>query len=257
MSIFHDIIAQFGTLALIGALAVMFLGGFTKGVVGFALPMISVSGIGSIMSADMAILALLLPGLVTNVWQAFRAGVISARGFVRDYWLIFAIMPVVLAISAQVFTMMSEELLFLVLGVIVVSFALLELSGFRGAIAGQSSRWEVIAAVLSGISGGLSGVWGPPIMVYLLARNILKSEFVQVMGLVFLVGAIVLNLSHLNSGLLSAHSAPFSTLMIVPALAGMWLGYRVQDRLDQQKFRRATLFVLLLAGLNLLRRGLF
>jgi len=44
--------------------------------------------------------------------------------------------------------------------------------------------------------------------------------------------------------------------MLVPALAGMWLGYRVQDRLDQKKFRKATLFVLLLAGLNLVRRGM-
>jgi hypothetical protein len=35
----------------------------------------------------------------------------------------------------------------------------------------------------------------------------------------------------------------------------MLVGYRVQDRLDQDLFRKATLWVLVLAGLNLLRRA--
>jgi uncharacterized membrane protein YfcA len=44
--------------------------------------------------------------------------------------------------------------------------------------------------------------------------------------------------------------------MIIPVLIGQTLGNRVQDRLDQQKFKRLTLFVLIIAGLNLVRRGL-
>jgi len=49
---------------------------------------------------------------------------------------------------------------------------------------------------------------------------------------------------------------PFSLALSVPALLGMALGFAVQDRIDQALFRRATLIVLLLAGLNLLRRAL-
>jgi hypothetical protein len=36
----------------------------------------------------------------------------------------------------------------------------------------------------------------------------------------------------------------------------MFAGYRVQDRLDQALFRKLTLAVLVLAGVNLLRRAL-
>jgi len=257
MGIFETISAEFGSFALTIALVVMFFGGFTKGVVGFALPMISVSGIGSVMTAEMAILALLLPGLVTNVWQALRGGVVSARQILRKYARMFVIMPITLAIAVQIFTLMSDELLFVVLGTFVISFALLELSGFKGKLDGPSPKAELAAALSSGFAGGLSGVWGPPIMVYLMAKNTLKVEFVQTMGLVFLIGAVVLNLSHVQSGLLTWDTARFSGLMILPALAGMWIGTKVQDRLDQHKFRRMTLFVLLFAGLNLLRRGFF
>jgi hypothetical protein len=35
----------------------------------------------------------------------------------------------------------------------------------------------------------------------------------------------------------------------------MALGYRLGDRLDQERFRKATLAVLVLAGLNLVRRA--
>ena len=255
MAFFETLALEFGLLALLGAYVVMFLGGFIKGVVGFALPMISVSGIGSLMSVEIAILALLLPSLMTNVWQALRSGFLSARGSLAKYWRIFLILPVVLAGSVQVFTLLSDAILFLVLGVIIIGFAIFELSGFRGELSQDSPKLEVASAMAGGVSGGLSGIWGPPVMVYLLSRNIPKREFVQTMGLVFLFGAIVLNLSHLGSGLLTASSAPFSASLVIPALLGMWAGQTVQDRLDQEKFRRITLFVLLLAGLNLLRRG--
>jgi uncharacterized protein len=44
--------------------------------------------------------------------------------------------------------------------------------------------------------------------------------------------------------------------MILPALAGMWLGSQIMDRIDQASFKKATLFILLIAGANLVRRGL-
>ena len=61
---------------------------------------------------------------------------------------------------------------------------------------------------------------------------------------------------HLRSGVLNAQTEWFSALLIAPALAGMAVGFRIQDRIDQETFRKATLAVLLVAGLNLVRRGL-
>ena len=53
-----------------------------------------------------------------------------------------------------------------------------------------------------------------------------------------------------------AETLPFSALLVVPAVLGTWAGGRLHDRIDQATFRKATLAVLLIAGLNLLRRGL-
>jgi uncharacterized membrane protein YfcA len=53
-----------------------------------------------------------------------------------------------------------------------------------------------------------------------------------------------------------AETLPFSILLVVPAVLGMWIGGRLHDRIDQRLFKQATLIVLLVAGLNLVRRGL-
>jgi len=63
-------------------------------------------------------------------------------------------------------------------------------------------------------------------------------------------------LAHIRTGIVSVETVPLSTTMLIPAFIGLWFGFQVQDRLDQEKFRRATLFVLVVAGLNLIRRGI-
>jgi hypothetical protein len=40
-------------------------------------------------------------------------------------------------------------------------------------------------------------------------------------------------------------------------LAGLRAGYAVQDRLDQQRFRRWTQALLVLTGLNMIRTAVF
>jgi len=77
-----------------------------------------------------------------------------------------------------------------------------------------------------------------------------------VQGVVFLIGAVILFISHLGSGVLNAQTVPLSAAMVVPAGLGMWLGFKVQDKLDPVAFRKATLVILTLAGANLIRKGL-
>jgi hypothetical protein len=91
--------------------------------------------------------------------------------------------------------------------------------------------------------------------MYLLAADTPKVEMVRVQSLSFLFGAIVLLGAHLRSGVLNEVTLPLSTWLVLPTAAAMFLGYGVQDRLDQALFRRITLFVLIVSGLNLVRRA--
>jgi uncharacterized membrane protein YfcA len=232
-------------------------GGFVKGAVGFALPMIMISALGSILTAEQALAGLILPTLAANGFQALRNGLGAAALSVRRHWRFVVIVMAVIGLSAQLVPVLPGRVLFLMLGLPVTLFALLQLAGLRLRVT-QRSRpvAEVAMALAAGFIGGLSGVWGPPTVIYLTALDTPKVEQIRVQGIVFGFGAIVLTLAHMRSGVLTADTAPLSALLLVPVLAGLVLGVRMQDRLDQVRFRRLTLVVLALAGLNLVRRGL-
>jgi hypothetical protein len=102
----------------------------------------------------------------------------------------------------------------------------------------------------------MSGIWGPPTVAYLTALNTPKDVQMRVQGVIYGLGAGALVIAHLGSGILRAETAPFSAILILPALLGMWVGLRLQARIDQARFRKLTLMVLLIAGLNLLRKAL-
>lgn len=237
--------------------AVTLFAGFVKGAVGFALPMIMISGLGSFLPPEVALAALILPTVVANVWQALRNGIGAALTSVWRFRLYMLIVLIFIAGSAQLVGILPSWSLYLILGVPVTFFALAQLFGWCLYLkAGHRRRAEVIIGAFAGFMGGMSGVWGPLTVVYLTAIDTPKAEQMRVQGVVYGAGALMLLAAHLKSGVLNAETVPLSALMLAPAIIGMGIGIRVHDRLDQERFRKATLAVLIVAGLNLIRRGL-
>ena len=248
---------ELGLEIWIVALAVAAVAGLVKGVVGFAMPMVLISGLATVMPPDLALGMLILPTAVTNLWQASRGGIDGARRAMRTHWLYLAIVFLFIAGSAQLIYVLPEPALFLILGVPVTFFATMQLLGWQIRFpASARRRVEVAIGAFAGFLGGLTGVLGPPTVMYLTALNTEKREQVQVQGIVFGLGAVVLFFSHLKSGVVNGPSMAGSAVLLVPALLAMAIGFRIQDSMDQALFRRATLAVLVIAGLNLVRRGL-
>ncbi|NOX74959.1 MAG: sulfite exporter TauE/SafE family protein [Alphaproteobacteria bacterium] len=251
------ILADLGTTMIVASLLVVLGAGFVKGAVGFAMPMILISGIGSFMSAEMAVAALILPTVTTNLLQAMRHGLGHAWASFRKFWRFNLVMFVTILGSAQLVTRLPQAVLFGLLGTMIVIFAILQLAGWQPSIRKGFERvTEIGIALIAGFFGGLTGVWGPPTILYLTALDLPKAESVRVQGVTYLMGSLLLVGAHLKSGVLNAETIPYSALMIVPALIGQLIGLRLHDRMDQALFRRLTLFVLVIAGVNLLRRAL-
>jgi uncharacterized membrane protein YfcA len=251
-------LGQYGGIAALGAAAGMAAGGFAKGVVGFALPLIAIGVMGSFLPYEVAVAMLIVPTLVSNLSQALRHGVGPAWETFREFWRMNLVLMVMIALSAQLVVALPDRLLFGLLGATVSAFGASQLAGWRPRFDMRHRRAiETGVALVGGFFGGLSGVWGPPIVMYLIAARLPKVEMVRAQSLSFLLGSLVLFFAHLKSGVLNATTLPVSAWMVLPTMAAMFVGYRVHDRLDQEVFRTATLAVLVLTGLNLLRRALF
>jgi uncharacterized membrane protein YfcA len=241
---------------LIAATIVGLIAGIVKGIVGFAMPMILISGLGSVMAPELALAALIMPTLLSNLWLAFRQGMGAAWRSMAAHRRFLIVMLLAIAISAQFVTVLSQRQLFLIIGIPIVAFALIQLFGWEPVIRAERRRgFEIGAALVAGAIGGLAGNWGSPTVLYLLALKTPKEEAMRVQGVVFGAGSVVLLLAHLRSGVFSAETAPLSFAMLVPTGIGLLIGFAVGDRIDQKRFRSITLIVLVVAGLNLIRRA--
>lgn len=241
-------------LTLTLCLVVCLVAGFVKGAVGFAMPMIMMSALSSFLAPTMALALLILPTLVTNVAQAFCQGPAEAFASARRFRLHIAAVVVALALSAQVVTEIPKAPMSFVLGLPILAFAIWQLAGRPLAIRIEHrAAAEIALGVIGGLYGGISGIWGPPLLVLLLSLHTEKQEMMRVQGVVFLIGSLALLAAHLSSGVLDARTLPLSALMVAPALVGNLIGVAVHDRLDQARFRRWTLVLLALAGANLVR----
>jgi uncharacterized protein len=194
--------------------------------------------------------------VASNASQAFRQGLAAFRATVVAWRRYLVITVVALVMSAQFVEVIPQAWFLFALGLPITVFAVVRLLGLPLAVkAANRGRLEVSTAVVGGLYGGVSGVWGPPLLVYLLSTGVAKADSVRIQGVVFLIGAAVLVVAHSVSGVLNADTLPFSAALVVPAMAGMWLGQVVQDRLDQARFTSWTLVLLVLTGLNLMRRA--
>lgn len=238
------------------AISVALLAGIIKGMVGFAMPMIMISGLTLILSPEIALAALILPTLLSNLLQAFRGGLSDTLQSAWQFRVYLATMLVVLGLTTQLVPAIPERIFYLVLGIPIVAFTAMNLLTRGLRLARQNPALEIAIGSISGFAGGISGVWGPPTVAYLTAIDLPKAEHVRVQGIIYGAGAIALFAGHTKSGVLNAETLPLSIWMVMPALVGVWLGQLLQDRIDQRVFRRVTLLILLIAGLNLLRRGL-
>ncbi len=243
--------------AFAAALAVTLFAGFVKGAVGFAMPLIMISAFSAFLPPDVALAGLILPTLVTNIAQAFRQGWAPAVRTAVTYRRFLAGTVVFIAVSAQLFALIPPTAYLLLLGVPVTAFAAVQLLGVPLALPlRHRARAEWGLGVVGGLYGGVSGIWGPPLLVFLLSTGVGKAEMVRAQGVVFLIGAVVLLMAHLGTGLASGDRLAFSAVLVGPAILGMAIGFRVQDRLEQAVFRRWTQGLLVLTGLNLIRQAL-
>jgi len=240
------------------AMTVALLAGFIKGAIGFGMPMVLFSGLATILPVELAVAGLILPTVVSNGFQAFRQGWAEAVASIRKFWRFSAILFVTILLSAQLITQLPRDLLLIMLGLFITVFAILQIIGWAPQMAGRARIWvETGMALIGGFFGGMTGIWGPPTVLYLTALNTPKTESVRVQGVMYGAGSLILLVSHLKSGVLNASTAPFSALLVVPAIGATLIGFRMQDRMNQALFRKATLGLLVIAGLNLLRRGIW
>lgn len=233
-----------------------FLGGMLKGILGIGLPLMVLSILGVFLSPTLVVALLVMPIVMSNLWQAFRHG-LPAGGIRRLLPMSFSFV-LFTALGAALLASIEETLLFVSLGVIVVGFSLLNLIGMQLVVPPRHEVWAgPSTGVVAGLLNGISTINGPPLVVYLVGIQLSKDDFVKAYGLVALFGSVPLALSYIGVGIFGLREFIVSSMALLPVFLGMWAGQIVRNHIDKELFRKVLLVALIVLGTNLIRRGLF
>lgn len=243
------------SLAVIASIAAaLFLGGTVKGAIGFGVPLVSLPLMAAVVDVRTALALLTMPIVFSNAWQAFQGGV--SGQIMRRFWSLLLAMTVGCALGVLLIVQLEERYFFLAIGVIVIAFVVANASMPTIVVPQTSARAIGVAAgFVSGVMGGLSTIFGPPIVMYLFALHLRHQMFVAAIGTVYLYASALLVISYAGVGVLTWPLAALSLACVPPLIAGMASGRYISRRAPQRRLRQAVLVFLLLVGLNLIRKA--
>lgn len=169
-------------------------------------------------------------------------------------------LPIILAISlgsfsgAQLIFFLPQTVLRRAIGGMLLIFVLYML--FHSEPTEGSDRrpalWlTLLAAFGSGLSGGLVGMSGPPLVAFM-KFYFRKSFFRSQLIVIFLMEKFVRLAVYHNRNLLPQAQWPSLMIYIPFLLAGLWLGSRIHARISERQFNRAVGAVLLIPAAKLL-----
>jgi hypothetical protein len=232
------------------------LAGIVKGVTGMGLPTVAMGVLGLLIPPAQAAAFIIIPSLVTNVWQ-FMAGP-DLRALLLRTWPMLLATAVTTLPAAALLTGGLAEHAATALGSVLIVYALVGLANVRLSVPRRREFWLApLAGVVTGILTGATGVFVIPAGPYLQAIGLEKEELIQALGLSFTVSTVALAAGLAGHGAFHAGAAGASLLCTAPTLAGVFAGQWIRSKIDPVTFRRLFFLVLLLLGVDLVGRSLF
>lgn len=243
-------------LVLLFVVATYFIAGLVKGTLGIGFPTAAIALTATVVDARTAIATVVIPMCLINAWQIYRSGGLK-KVIVRN-WRLAVTMVLAIGLFSVVSVSVPIRWLTFFLGFVTSTFALLSLWRELPALPDRYDHVaQLIAGTISGVFGGLAGIWAPPIIAYLSARRVDPNEFVRTVGVLLFIGSAMLLIGYLGNGMVHSGNALFSTSLLLPAIVGFTVGEQLRAKIASDSFQKIVLVMFFILGLNFIRRAIF
>ena len=226
------------------------LAGFVKGTLGLGLPTVAMGLLAVTMPPGQAIAIVIVPAIVTNIWQTFVGPYL--RDILKRLWPLMIGTVVGIWLNAGLLTGPYAPYGTVVLGLLLVIYAIVGLSKFSFKVARRDEKWVGgIVGVVTGLISAATGVQVIPSMPFMQAIGMERDELVQALGVFFTTATVALAFNLTAAGLLTAATALPGAVAMVASFVGMFIGQSVRSRMQPEVFRRWFLISMILLGFYL------
>lgn len=247
--------SELSLLTIVWSALVLALAGVIKGIIGIGLPVVSIPLLALAMPVPQAVSLMPIPILLSNIWQALHGGHFPRA--LKRFWPLLLTMSIGTVIGARILAAVDARVLYALVGLVVVLFSLTSYLQPQLRIHARDERWlGPVVGLIGGVMGGLSTIYGPPLIMFLVALHLHKDEFVGTIATFYLIGIIPLIAALGAFDIMGRSELIGSALATIPLLVGMAIGQLLRARIAQERFRHALLAMLSLLGCGLVLRSL-
>lgn len=143
--------------------------------------------------------------------------------------------------------MLDTNFLEVVLGCFLVGFSLLFIIKSQ-IVVHPNTKNAVLGGALSGFSAGLLGTGGAIRGLTMAAFNLNKSTFIATSALIDFMIDFSRTFVYYNNGYIHDHDLKYVPFLFVIGLVGSFLGKKILIFIPQSKFRKLSLFFILIIG---------
>ena len=230
------------------------MAGIVKGVVGFGVPLLTITLLTWVISLPTAIAATVAPSVVANFRQAFRGG--QAAMICRRLW------PFLIAIAAMIWVGIGLQVSVnpaypgIALGALALISAGLSFVDIHFKMpTSRTTEIGVLTGVISGLMAGLTGIVALPATLYLHGLGLGRDTLVQALGILFLMTSLIIGTILMTKAILTAEMVALSVFAVPPLIAGVMLGERVRTHVSEAVFQRLFYMLIAAIGLSLVLRN--
>ena len=133
----------------------------------------------------------------------------------------FSFLVIGLIIGARLILEINLNTITQIIAILIIFAAVVNCFGFKIDNNINQKREKIITSIIgfgSGILGGLSTVYGPPMLAYLVAVDLPKEKFVRTVSTMYFIGSFPLYGSLIYYGFAKKEDLILSVLLIIPAL---------------------------------------
>ena len=141
----------------------------------------------------------------------------------------------------------------MLIAISVISFAVNNLFVTKWTFQPKYDRfWQFSLGSLAGVLGGLTSLWGVPITIYLVMKQVTPRQFIDASGFLIFIGCVPLAIGYAATDLLNTDSLIPSIAGVVTGIVGFKIGERLRPLLAPALFQKLLLWMFLIIGVRML-----
>ena len=248
-------LAEYGPWIVAWCFFALCCGGFIKGALGVGTPLLTVPMMAQVLPLQMAIAIMAVPVVVANLWQFAQSE--RSTAVVARFWPTFVAILIGTWVGVKILSVIDEQTLLVLVGVAVISFALLQGSRFRLHLPDRLVKPAgVLFGGASGLIGGVSSFFGPMLITYLISiRGLAKNQFVSTISFLYVSAVVPWAIALFIYDILDQRLLVYSAFATLPVTLGLLVGQRLRGHISEAGFRHLIIVILVISGASMLWRA--